>query len=98
MERRGGFSPEAKQYARDRANGHCEHGRGYCPRPNTNNVGHLMGCFEGKLKGVPEGVISDPKQNAIMECRPHEIIHDITEKAEVIGVLLWRRKHRKEKF
>jgi hypothetical protein len=80
-ERRGyGFSLEAKQYARDRANKHCLYGDGSCPRPNTNKVNHLTGCFEAFLKGADKRDISDPRQNAIMECSVHESVHDAQER------------------
>lgn len=92
-ERRGyGFSLEAKQYARDRANKTCEFGDGSCPRPNTNRVNHLTGCFEARLLGMNPKDISDPKQNAVMMCSLHEVMHDSIERRHIEKVLFMRRR------
>ena len=82
--RRGyGFTNEAKQYARDRGNKHCEFGDGTCPNPNTGRVNHITGAFEGFLDHRNPKDISDPRQNATMECRLHEAVHDAQERFQV---------------
>ena len=71
-----GFSHEARQYARDRANGHCEYGHGSCNRSNTNHVNHITGIGEAIRIGMRPIDVRDPRQNATMECWVHEMIHD----------------------
>jgi hypothetical protein len=86
-----GFSPEDKQYARDRANGHCEWGQGACDRPNTNRVNHLTGCFQGRVQGTPKEWVSDIRENSAMMCEPHEILHDKEERESIEESLEFRR-------
>ena len=91
MERRGGFSNEDKQYVRDRANKHCEFGDGDCPRPNTNRVNHLTGCFQGRLQSTPEQWVNNVKENATMQCEPHERLHDVEEQRAIEQLLEYKR-------
>lgn len=81
-----GFTIRDKEMVRNKANGHCLYGNGECPTPNTGRVNHITGAFEGFLKGADKRDISDPDQNATMECPKHEAIHDAKEKLIVEGL------------
>lgn len=94
-ERKGyGFSVEDKEWARGRANGHCEHGQASCERPNTNNVSHLTGCFTGRMQGTPKEWISNVSENGILLCELHEVMHDLEETTHIERVLYERPRKR----
>ena len=84
-----GFTPEQRDWAKNRANGHCEFPAG-CERKNTGKVNHITGSFEGRMAGFPKSVIQDVKQNSVLLCEPHEVHHDLQER-EHIGDILSRR-------
>lgn len=80
-----GFNNATKELIRQRAGNACEYPS--CTRPNTGKINHLVGCFEGKLKGIDKKYISGT-ENGYMWCIPHEIIHDQREQIEIKGLLL----------
>lgn len=89
-----GFSLEDKQYARDRANGHCEFGNGTCNRKNSGRVNHLTGCYQGKLQGTPKEWVSNIRENSAMMCELHEAVHDREERLAIEEILYERPRFR----
>lgn len=80
--RRGyAFTTNEKSLVRKTFGGNCSFDD--CTRPNTGRVNHITGVFEGRLKGVPRNVVNDYTQNATMECKLHEAMHDIQEQEQV---------------
>ena len=66
-----GFTPERRQFARDRANGECEIFYPDCRRGNTGKVNHIIGSHEGQRAGVPKETITDVRQNSYLACELH---------------------------
>lgn len=74
------FSPEAKQFARERAEGRCEFPGDVCERPNNGVVQHLTGLGIAARLRIPVEIITDPNLNAIMQCDLHKAYLDAQEK------------------
>lgn len=92
-----GFSYEAREFARERADGACEFPGEVCPSPNTGTVNHLTGCcIAYRLELDPES-ITDPEQNALMLCEDHQEDLDNQEHVllETIMKAVPKRKKRK---
>ena len=86
-----GFTPEQRDWAKNRANGHCEFPAG-CERKNTGKVNHITGSFEGRMAGFPRSVIQDVKLNSVLLCEPHEVHHDLQEREHIENILSRRTK------